>query len=58
MKDPKVEKLVVEFKDTLNKLNKIYAELDKEDVWLSLDKTDKTKGDGWEIRHLEQKVKY
>ena len=56
MKDPKVVDLVKKFKDNLNNINTIYKQLDTQNVWVDLQK--KEKGKGWEIRHLEQKVKY
>ena len=58
MKDPRVEKLVVEFKQTLEKLNQTYDELHKENVWVSIEKIDSTKGKGWEITPLKQTVEY
>jgi hypothetical protein len=56
MKDPKVIELVKNFKENITKLNSIYQKLDTQNVWVDLQK--KEKGRGWEIRHLEQKVKY
>jgi hypothetical protein len=57
MKDPKVEKLVEEFKQTLTNLNQIHAKLVEENVWVDLARKDKEQS-GWEIRHLKQTVEY
>ena len=56
MKDPKVVELVKKLKDNLTNINSVYQKLDAQNVWVDLQK--KEKGKGWEIRHLEQKVKY
>jgi hypothetical protein len=56
MKDPDVVKLVVDFKQHLTKINDIHQQLYGHDVWVDLQKLDQ--GQGWEIRHLEQRVKY
>jgi len=56
MKDPKVVDLVKKLRDNLNNINTIYKQLDTQNVWVDLQK--KEKGQGWEIRHLEQRVKY
>tara|TARA_B100000963_G_scaffold358859_1_gene384581 strand:- start:664 stop:834 length:171 start_codon:yes stop_codon:yes gene_type:complete len=56
MKDPKIVELVKQLKQNLNTMNSVYQKLDAQDVWVDLQKKDK--GKGWEIRHLEQKVKY
>ena len=56
MKDPKVIELVKKFKENLKDINSIHQKLDAQDVWVDLQKKDK--GKGWEIKHLEQKVKY
>jgi hypothetical protein len=37
-------------------MNGIHQQLDKQNVWVDLQKKDNKKG--WEIRHLEQRVKY
>ena len=57
MKDPKVEKLVEEFKQTLTSLNQIHAKLVEENVWVDLARKDKEQS-GWEIRHIKQTVEY
>jgi hypothetical protein len=56
MKDPKVVEMVKEFKQSLSKMNSVYQKLDTQNVWIDLQK--KEKGKGWEVRHLEQRVKY
>ena len=56
MKDPKVVELVKKLKENLSDINSVYQKLDAHNVWVDLHKKDK--GKGWEIRHLEQKVKY
>jgi len=56
MKDPKVVELVKQLKENLTNINAIHQKLDAKDVWVDLQRKDK--GNGWEIRHLEQKVKY
>jgi len=56
MKDPKVVEMVKEFKQSLSKMNSLYQKLDTQNVWIDLQK--KEKGKGWEVRHLEQRVKY
>lgn len=56
MKDPKVVEMVKEFKQNLIKMNSLYQKLDTQNVWIDLQK--KEKGKGWEVRHLEQRVKY
>jgi hypothetical protein len=56
MKDPKVVELVKQLKENLTNINAIHQKLDAQDVWVDLQRKDK--GKGWEIRHLEQKVKY
>tara|TARA_Y100001936_G_C15938361_1_gene593351 strand:+ start:81 stop:251 length:171 start_codon:yes stop_codon:yes gene_type:complete len=56
MKDPKVIELVKKFKENLKDINSIHQKLDAQDVWVDLQR--KEKGAGWEIKHLEQKVKY
>ena len=56
MKDPQVVRLVDDFKQHLTKINDIHQQLYGHDVWVDLQKLDQ--GQGWEIRHLEQRVKY
>ena len=56
MKDPDVVRLVDDFKQHLTKINDIHQQLYGHDVWVDLQKLDQ--GQGWEIRHLEQRVKY
>ena len=56
MKAPKVVELVKQLKENLTNINAIHQKLDAQDVWVDLQRKDK--GNGWEIRHLEQKVKY
>ena len=56
MKDPKVVELVKQLKENLTNINAIHQKLDAQDVWVDLQRKDK--GNGWESRHLEQKVKY
>ena len=56
MKDPEVVRLVDDFKQHLKKINDIHQQLYGYDVWVDLQKL--SEGQGWEIRHLEQRVKY
>ena len=56
MKDPKVGELVNELKENIKQINSIHQKLDAQNVWVDLQR--KEKGAGWEIRHLEQRVKY
>ena len=56
MKDPKVIELVKQFKENLKDINSLHQKLDAQNVWVDLQR--KEKGSGWEIRNMEQKVKY
>ena len=56
MKDPKVIELVQELKENIKQINSIHQKLDAHNVWVNLQR--KEKGTGWELRNLEQRVKY
>ena len=56
MRDPTVIELVKQFKENLKDINTLHQKLDAQNVWVDLQR--KEKGAGWEIRNMEQKVKY
>jgi len=56
MKEPRVEKIVDELKETVNRLNKIDGILQKMDVRYSLGRT--RVDEPWKLQEIVQKVEY
>lgn len=56
MKEPRTEKMVAELKETVAKLNRLDAILQKMDVRYSLTRSKIT--DPWKLEEIVQKVEY